>query len=376
MSLTHNAWEVTPEHGFLLNAVPLADLRAEVTSLPEPTAALLEESAEHLVQAVESRTVPALLNPLKALAWHESIALDDLSERALERLFALYGYFTSTLVHTGNERLPAYIAQPFMHLAQHLERPPMLAYAGMVLTNWRLNDPAVGFTPENITLLTSFTSLRDESWFFQVHAAIEGQAGAILGAMREAAAAATDDDAPTLHDALWRMRAGLVQITQTFHRMPQACDPDVYFMQVRPYLMSIGADVLYEGISPNPTPLRGGSGAQSSVVPALLNGLGLQHESTELTTSLHDMRRYMPRLHRDFIEAQRDTRIRQACEKSDLLRDAYNRVVRQLITFRRAHLYYARTYIFAKSTTPTGTGGTEYMRFLSQLIDETVEQLL
>jgi len=147
-------------------------------------------------------------------------------------------------------------------------------------------------------------------------------------------------------------------------------------MQVRPYLMSFGAEVIYEGVEPNPAPMRGGSGAQSSVVPALLNGLGLQHESTELTSSLQDMRQYMPRPHREFIEAQKASRIRQACTQSDLLRDAYNHVVRQVITFRRAHLYYAKTYIFAKSTTPTGTGGTEYMRFLSQLIDETVEQLL
>ncbi len=376
MSLGKSVWEVTPERGFLLRPAPLADLRAEETSLPESAAAILEASAENLVQAVESRMVPALLTPLAALDWHTSIALDDLSERVLERLFALYGYFASALVHTGNEVIPEAVAQPLTMLAQFLGRPPMLAYAGMVLANWRLHDPAAGFTPENIALLNRFTSLRDEGWFFQVHAAIEGQAGALLGALREAESAAEVADSQALQDALWRLRAGLVQITRTFHQMPQHCDPDVYFTQVRPYLMSFGAEVVYAGVAHNPTPLRGGSGAQSSIIPALLNGLGLRHADTELTASLQDMRQYMPRQHRDFITAQRASHIRETCASGDLLRDAYNRVVRQLITFRRAHLYYARTYIFAKSTNPTGTGGTEYMRFLSQLIDETARQLL
>lgn len=376
MSLNEDCWDIHPDTGFLLHPVPLAHLGAEASCLLDEPVAVLEDTAATLVQAVESRTVPALLQSLQGMHWHQRVDFSALGGRVLERLFALYGYFSSALVHTGNDLVPAYIAQPYVALAQHLQRPPMLAYAGMVLANWRLLDPAAGFLPENIALLQCFTSLPDESWFFQVHAAIEGQAGELMHQMQKAESAAETGEQQALHDALWQMRAGLVQITQTFHQMPQGCDPDVYFMRVRPFLMSFGAEVIYEGISPNPTPLRGGSGAQSSIVPAVLNGLGLQHEGTELTASLRSMRAYMPPPHHRFIEAQKSSRIREACKQSDLLRDAYNRVVRQLITFRRAHLYYARTYIFSKSTNPTGTGGTEYMRFLSQLIDETAAQLL
>lgn len=376
MSLNADCWNIHPDTGFLLHPEPLTHLGAEASPLPDDAVMLLEEAATNLMQAVEARTVPALLQSLQGLDWQRCFDFSALSGRVLERLFALYGYFTSALVHTGNDVVPAYLAQPYVALAGYLQRPPMLAYAGMVLANWRLLDPTAGFTPENIALLQRFTSLPDESWFFQVHAAIEGQAGELLHQMQQAESAAEKGEQQALHDALWQMRAGLVQITQTFHRMPQGCDPDVYFMSVRPYLMSFGAEVIYEGIEPNPTPLRGGSGAQSSIVPAVLNGLGLQHEGTELTESLRSMRAYMPPQHHAFIESQKTSCIREACKQSDHLRDAYNRVVRQLITFRRAHLYYARTYIFSKSTNPTGTGGTEYMRFLSQLIDETAEQLL
>jgi indoleamine 2,3-dioxygenase len=140
--------------------------------------------------------------------------------------------------------------------------------------------------------------------------------------------------------------------------------------------MSFDADVIFEGLEKNPTPLRGGSGAQSSIVPALLAGLGIEHASTELTTSLMDMRQYMPVEHRAFIQRMRQLELRSYCESRPHLADAYNHVLRQLITFRRAHLYYARTYIFEKSTDPTGTGGTAYMAFLSKLIDETTDYFL
>jgi hypothetical protein len=72
----------------------------------------------------------------------------------------------------------------------------------------------------------------------------------------------------------------------------------------------------------------------------------------------------------------RQIRLREYCKTRPHLADAYNHVLRQLMTFRRAHLYYARTYIFEKSTNPVGTGGTEYMAFLSKLIDETAQFML
>jgi indoleamine 2,3-dioxygenase len=310
---------------------------------------------------------------------HSQIELctDNMNEAEREEFFQRYGYWVCAWVHgLGEKHIPASLAVPFSRLAMSLERPPMLAYAGMVLGNWQLIEPEKGFIPENIKLRWKFTDLVDESWFFRVHVAIEAQAREMLHALESVREAIADDKMHSVLVALRTMQAGLVQITKTFHEMPRLCDPDIYYQQIRPLLMSFGADVIFEGVEPNPSPLRGGSGAQSSIVPAMLAGLGIDHAANELTSNLSDMRRYMPKAHRDFINGLHGHPLREYCKARPPLMDAYNHVLRNLITFRRAHLYYARTFIFEKSTNPIGTGGTEYMAFLSKLIDETMNQLL
>src|SRR5690606_13120937 len=112
---------------------------------------------------------------------------------------------------------------------------------------------------------------------------------------------------------------------------------DIYYQKIRPYLMSFDDTIIFEGIQPNPTPLRGGSGAQSSIVPIMLAGLGIDHQSSQLTANLKDMQRYMPREHRQLIDDMHHSTLRDYCQQHPPLRDAYNHVLRQLITFRRAH---------------------------------------
>lgn len=363
--LMHPFYAVTAARGFLLPFMPvnrIGDTRWQhiITDLPRATAMGSDATAQLL------RDIPPLLD----------VASDDDYE-TLELLHMLYGYAASAWVHgTGQSVIPAHIAEAFIQISARLKRPPMLGYTGMVLANWRLVDTVKGFVPDNIRLGVCFTDIIDEAWFFRVHIAIEAQAGAILHALLTTKATIAADDKQAVLSQLRTMQTGLVDITRTFHRMPDHCDPDVYYQQVRPFLMSFDEQVIFAGVTPNPSPLRGGSGAQSSIVPALLAGLGIQHQSTALTANLHDMRRYMPLQHQQFIIAMQNHPLRDYCAAYAPLRDAYNRVLQHLITFRRAHLYYARTYIFEKSTNPIGTGGTEYMGFLSKLIDETAEQRL
>jgi indoleamine 2,3-dioxygenase len=369
-------WDIRPITGFLIESKPLSNVGEIDNPFPSQAAEALEALAARLPALIQAGTLLSALTDLPPVALDDD-QLAEIDARVLERLFALYGYLASAVIHgAGQSLLPLALALPLTQIAAALDRPPMLGYAGQVLHNWRLIEPAGGFSPENIELLLTFTDLPDESWFFKVHIAIEAQAGELLDAMREVFAAIARADDFAVQDCLRRMHHGLVQITRTFHLMPEGCDPDIYYQQVRPFLMSFDASVIFEGVSPNPTPLRGGSGAQSSVVPAALACLGIAHAANELTASLMDMRPYMPREHRAFIAEMGQSTLRDYCAVRAPLRDAYNHVLRQLITFRRAHLYYARTYIFAKSINPVGTGGTSYMTFLSKLIDETGEQFL
>jgi len=354
---------------------PVQHLSELDSPLSKETIAQIEQVASDLPDLLHSQTLNSRLAALPA-SDYACLANHDI--RLVERLFAIYGYLTSAIMHgSGNKALPKNIAQPFVQLAQMVGRPPMLSYAAQVLSNWKRIDKATGFKPENIRLLLHFTHLSDEAWFFRVHIAIEARAGDIIGALRDAARiAAENGDAQQMLQTLRRMRAGLVDITRIFHRMPDGCDPDIYFRQVRPYLMGFN-NVIFEGVANNaPKSLRGGSGAQSSIVPALLAGLGVAHEQNQLTAHLHTMQDYMPVPHQQFIQQMSAATIRDYCAARPPLRDAYNHVLRQLMTFRRAHLYFAKTYIFEKSPSAIGTGGTNFMDFLSKLIDETQQQLL
>ena len=366
-------WQVTEKYGFLATGQTAQHWQAILTQSPDTYTKI----AQLVTKNQPFHSILADINPNT----NDFVTL-DVSQVCqddailVEMMFSFFGYLASAQVGTGNTHIPQSISLPLVELGKCLNRPPMLSYTGMVLNNWRLKDETQGFIPKNIELLLRFTDLIDESWFFQVHIAIEAQAGPMLKAMVDVQDAIAEEDEQAVLAHLRTMQAGLVQITKTFHQMPDLCDPDVYFQQVRPYFMSFGKNIIFEGVSPNPTPLRGGSGAQSSIVPAMLAGLGIGHRESELTTSLSDMRLYMPIEHREFLAEMNQSKLRDYCKAHPPLKDAYNHVLRQLITFRRAHVYYARTYIFEKSTNPVGTGGTAYMSFLSKLIDETVEQLL
>ncbi len=362
-------WHIHPQTGFLLAPYPLQHLGDIDSRLTATTITTLETLAHALPQATRA--------DLADMPLYDFSTVGDDDPRIAERLFLLYGYFANAYVHQAPAVavLPRVLAMPLVQLAAHLGRPPILAYAGMVLGNWWRHDPTGAFTPHNVDVRQRFTPLIDEAWFFRVHIAIEAQAGAMLTTLLALRDAIISGDDGRVLDGLRDVRAGLVQITRTFHQMPDLCDPDVYYQQVRPYLFGF-TDVDYDGVPDAPRNLRGGSGAQSSIVPFLLGALGIEHAQTDLTRHLYTMRAYMPRPHQQAIAHISTLGLRAYCAERPPLRDAYNHVLRQLMTFRRAHLYYAREYIFAKTTNPVGTGGTDFMHFLNRLIAETDAQQL
>ena len=49
----------------------------------------------------------------------------------------------------------------------------------------------------------------------------------------------------------------------------------------------------------------------------------------------------------------------------------YNEVLEAMATFREVHFGWAQEYINSRVSDPRGTGGTPYMQWLGQLIQET-----
>jgi indoleamine 2,3-dioxygenase len=84
------------------------------------------------------------------------------------------------------------------------------------------------------------------------------------------------------------------------------------------------------------------------------------------------MQTYMPAPHRQFIRDQKSVREFVIAHASQL-RDVYNECLSELIAFRSHHFEYAVNYIEKKVDNPIATGGTPYVPWLRQLIEETKE---
>jgi indoleamine 2,3-dioxygenase len=272
-----------------------------------------------------------------------------------------------------------------------LGRPPVLSYASYALDNWRRVDPQRHVELGNIVLLQNFLGGQDEEWFVLIHVAIEAQAGPALAAMITAQQAVADDQPDLVADQLAIMARTVDTMHEILLRMPERCDPYIYFNRVRPYIHgwanhpSLPFGMLYQGVAEyggQPQSFRGETGAQSSIIPSCDAVLGITHEKDVLHAYLMEMRDYMPPRHRAFIEAVeagpsvRDY-VMQHRKKHPALRERYNDAVDGVERFRSTHLEYAHNYIIKQSRaghdnpTDVGTGGTPFAPYLKKHRDET-----
>lgn len=205
-----------------------------------------------------------------------------------------------------------------------------------------------------------------------MHVEIEALAAKLLAAFLDAEKAVTagagagNVDRAMLDGVLRRVAAAVWEQVKVLRRIPERMDPSLYYKTFRPYIRFFEG-VVYEGVDLAPMDHRGETGAQSSVIPALVAFLKIPHKPTRLTDHLTDMRRYMPADHRALlarIEAMPS--IRELVDKT-----LFNEALEALAAFRETHLGFAREYIARWVEDPRGTGGTPYLEWLGQLITET-----
>ena len=355
-------------------------VRDPVQRLDDPAFGGIERLATDLPQLVHEytfreRSAEYLAAPLD---WNTVVMAK--ADAEIERLFKLYSYFASAYVHAPGlppvDRIPTHLSVPIVRLGEHVQRPPILAYASYCLHNWRRIDSAGPVALGNIELLQNFSvptdGKRDEDWFILVHVGIEACAGAALQALTAAKTAIAENDAVAMQHLLEATAVSLHLANQTLNRMPEQCSPEVYFRKVRPYIFGFN-DIIYEGCFDNaPQSYRGETGAQSSIVPTMLMALGIRHKNSLLTKHLEDMQNYMPVPHRQFIRATVSVRD-FAIAKGGPLIERYNNCLNELIAFRSRHFEYAVNYIEKKVANPLGTGGTPYIPWLRQMLEETKE---
>ena len=288
--------------------------------------------------------------------------------------------------------IPERLAKPWFEVGKLVGRPPILSYASYSIDNWYRLDKKGPIECGNIALLQCFLGGQDEEWFILIHIDIEKKAGKALKAIEEAQSAVVANDVEKLEKALTKMRDGIKAMYDVLARMPEKCDPYVYFHRVRPYIFgwknnpALPDGVIYEGVDEyqgKGQKFRGETGAQSAIVPALDGVLGIEHERDELRDYLMEMRQYMPPKHVKFIEAvENGPSVRDFVFKqnNNALKNVFNECVSLVADFRALHLEYAGTYIHAQAQkTPgnpsaVGTGGTPFMIYLRKHRDETRNQ--
>ena len=290
--------------------------------------------------------------------------------------------------------LPATLARPIVALADRLGQAPLLPYSAYVLDNWARLDKAGPINLENIRMVQNFYGGADENWFVMVHVAIEAEAGVLLDDAVKLIGAADAGDPAEAERLLVEMNEAWERIYAHFARMPERCDPYIYFQRVRPYIHgwannpALGEGLLYEGVERfegRPQAYRGQTGSQSSIVPAMDALFGVGHSDDPLKRFLDELHHYRPVPHRRFVEdlaAQSNLRPFVESSGSASLKAAFNACIEQVARFRTRHLEYAASYInkqmgSLKGNDPdVGTGGTPFMKYLKKHRDENRAQVI
>lgn len=291
--------------------------------------------------------------------------------------------------------LPANLARPMVAIADRLGQAPLLPYSGYVLDNWARLDKTGPIALENIHMVQNFVGGDDENWFVMIHVAIEAEAGVLLDNAARLIVVARERDEPEAERLLGEMDAAWERIYTNFARMPERCDPYIYFHRVRPYIHGWadnpalkGGGLIYEGVEKyrgKPQALRGQTGSQSSIVPAMDALFQVGHSDDPLKHFLTELHQYRPVAHRRFVEdlAQQSTlRDFVASTENGALKEAFNACLQQSTRFRTRHLEYAASYInkqagsISGNDPDVGTGGTPFMRYLKKHRDENAVQLV
>lgn len=288
--------------------------------------------------------------------------------------------------------LPANLARPMVAIADRLGQAPLLPYSGYVLDNWARIDKFAPLSLDNVRMVQNFAGGEDENWFVLIHIAIELEAGVLLDCAAKLITASAAGDETTCETLLGEMNGSWDKMYAIFWRMPEHCDPYVYFNRVRPWIHgwannpALDGGLVYEGLyDGKPQALRGQTGSQSSIVPAMDALFGVAHSDDPLKSFLDELHHYRPVQHRRFIEdlaARSNLRAFVVGSGSQNLKDAFNANLEQVARFRTRHLEYAASYINKQASAlpgndpDVGTGGTPFMKYLKKHRDENAAQVV
>ncbi|XP_051038134.1 indoleamine 2,3-dioxygenase 2 [Phodopus roborovskii] len=388
--LSLGRYHISEEYGFLLHS-PLKELPDQYRPWME-----IANKLAHLIESHQLRDhvykMPLL--DCRFLTGHREQRLAHLVLAAITMGFVWQEGETQP-----QKVLPRSLAIPFVEVSRKLGLPPILVHSDLVLTNWTKRNPEGPWEIRNLETIISFPGGESLRAFILVTVLVEKAAAPGIKALVQGVEALLQQSQDTLLQALKQLRLSIQDVTRALAQMHDYVDPDIFYTVIRIFLsgwkdnpaMPVG--LVYEGVAPEPLRYSGGSAAQSSVLQAFDEFLGIEH-CKESVGFLQRMRDYMPPSHKAFLED---------LHSSPSLRDyvltsgagcclmAYNQCVEALVELRSYHINMVARYIISAAAKARnrvlshlsshaleerGTGGTSMMSFLKSIREKTVEAIL
>ena len=353
---------------------------------------LLENIASQLPKLLLTNKVQSKINKLKKNDLSVDILIKNKKAKEINLAMAHLSFIAHAYIWGGKSPqriLPEVISKPWVKLSKYLGRPPILSYASYCLDNWYKINKNEPISLDNVALINNFLGGVDEDWFVTIHVCIEDAASDAIDSACELSFLNGKNKTKDFSKHLSRVRDSLKKVNHIFAKMPEKCDPYIYYHRVRPYIFGtknnpdLKQGLIYENQFKNkPQFFRGETGAQSSIIPLLDGALGIIHTNDNLRHYLNEMRDYMPPKHRKLIEdVEQRSQVKNLITKSKKLIKEYNQCLEEIHKFRSQHLEYAATYIHKQAqivnpfgsggSTIRGTGGTPFMKYLKKHRDET-----
>ena len=353
---------------------------------------LLQNIAAQLPKLLLTNQVQSKINKLKKNDLSVDILIKNKKAKEINLAMAHLSFIAHAYIWGGKSPqriLPEVISKPWVKLSKYLGRPPILSYASYCLDNWYKINKDEPISLDNVALINNFLGGVDEDWFVTIHVCIEDAASDAIDSACELSFLNEKNKTKDFSKHLSRIRDSLKKVNYIFAKMPEKCDPYIYYHRVRPYIFGtknnpdLKQGLIYENQFNNkPQFYRGETGAQSSIIPLLDGALGITHTNDNLRHYLNEMRDYMPPKHRKLIEdVEQRSQVKKLITKSKKLIKEYNQCLEEIHKFRSQHLEYAATYIHKQAqivnpfgsggSTIRGTGGTPFMKYLKKHRDET-----
>ncbi|THG99972.1 hypothetical protein EW026_g2487 [Hermanssonia centrifuga] len=347
---------------------------------------------------------------------HENIRYLQKAHMVLAFIMHFYVHSTPPTEDNSPIHIPRAICVPLVAVSQALGTAPVLTFADTVLWNWTFINPELPLSADNIRYVTLLSGTDAERAFYEVSGIVELKGVEMLQIIESFMLLPNTTDYASVAKIsrdLSQLKKIVEELTDIFLSIRDAVDPKAFHWQCRPWWSGAPApsssqpEWIFEGVPKSATvDVSGPSAGQSTVMHALDVFLDIDHRLTQKrqpapsesnkkadTGFMERMRRYMPRLHREYLARIGDVpqSVREVANATPTLREPYNAAVAALKRLRDVHIRIVTLYVvtMSHSAPPTdikrkiqeegiarGTGGNEASSLLKAGRDATTRAML